>query len=307
MQSRQAILEDLDHFTDPPPILPRESSLSDKREATAVVLCSDWHVEEPIEETKVNGLNSYNETIADERIVRLTGAIPWLIEMLRERFWIRELVMWLGGDLLSGYIHEELLEENVMSPTEAILWLQIRLTRMIDTVLAHTDVERLYVPCSIGNHGRTTKRARVSTGAENSYEWLLYRWLRRHYEGHDRVAVIAPRSQLIYMNIYDYVLRFTHGDAIRYAGGVGGVTIPLNKAIAAWDLGRRADLTCLGHWHQYLSTSNAVLNGSLCGYSPFAVRIKARFEMPRQAFFLVDARRGKTADFPLWAASRVQL
>ena len=100
--------------------------------------------------------------------------------------------------------------------------------------------------------------------------------------------------------MYDYTVRFTHGDQVGYSGGVGGVTIPLNKKIANWDVGRKADVTCIGHFHQYMSLPHAVINGSLIGYGPYAVSIGAKFEQPQQSFFLIDSRRGKTASYPIW-------
>src|SRR5712671_4747273 len=45
------------------PIRPREIK-SGAREATWVALASDWHIEETVDPAKVNGVNSYNLTIA---------------------------------------------------------------------------------------------------------------------------------------------------------------------------------------------------------------------------------------------------
>jgi len=287
-----------------PPVVRREVA-SGMREATAVVLCSDWHVEEPVEPEKVNGLNEYNLEIAAKRIDRMTEGTLWLLGMHRAKFQIRDLILWLGGDLMTGHIHDELVESALLHPVETVLWLQNHLIPMIDTIAASGGLERIIVPCSPGNHGRTTEKRRIQTNAENSYEWLLYQHLAMHYAGHPQVQIVAPKSQLIYLNVYDRVLRFTHGESVGFGGGVGGISIPLNKAIAGWNVAHRADVTCLGHFHQLTNLEHLVVNGSLIGHNPFAVAIRAPFEHPRQAFFLMDSRRGKCCNTPIWVDDRI--
>jgi len=44
---------------------------------------------------------------------------------------------------------------------------------------------------------------------------------------------------------------------------------------------------------------NFVSNGSLIWYNAYAESIKADFEKPAQAFFLVDKKRGKTIQAPI--------
>jgi hypothetical protein len=41
------------------------------------------------------------------------------------------------------------------------------------------------------------------------------------------------------------------------------------------------------------------VNGSLVGYNAFALSIKAGFEPPKQAFFLIDKSVGKTVVTPI--------
>lgn len=297
-QERQKVLDELSNF-DAFKVRPRELT-SGVREATAVVLCSDWHVEEPVEPEKVNGMNEYNLSIAEHRIDKLIEGILWRLGLYEGQVEVRDLVLFLGGDHYSGYIHEELMESAQLSPIECILWLQPQIVRMIDTILSSTNLEKIYIPCTYGNHGRTTAKPRIATGAENSYEWLLFNWLIAHYRNESRVEIVAPKSQLVYMDIYDYTLRFTHGDAVKYYGGVGGLSIPINKAIASWDIGRRAHYTCMGHWHQLQFGPHFVVNGSLIGYNAYSVRIKSAYEPPQQAFFLIDSKRGRTDCAPLW-------
>jgi hypothetical protein len=100
-----------------------------------------------------------------------------------------------------------------------------------------------------------------------------------------------------------YKIRFHHGDVLNYQGGIGGVTIPASRAIMNWDKDRKAYLDVFGHFHTLMLDTGShkfVLNGSVCGYSPFAVSIKAPYEEPKQAFFLIDKHRGKTISTPIF-------
>src|SRR5690606_25695069 len=148
--------------------------------------------------------------------------------------------------------------------------------------------------------GRTTRKKRAKTRVQNSYEFLLYKQLEQRFAGEPRIEFTIAGGSHLYLDVYDQTIRFHHGDDVRYWGGVGGLTIPLHKSLAAWESFRHADLTCVGHFHQLLHGRDFVVNGSLVGYSEFALSIKAQFEPPQQAFFLVDSRRGRCCSTPLW-------
>ena len=300
LEEATARQEFLDATQDRTPGIVRRERGSGLREGTAVTLWSDWHVEEPVDPDKVGGLNSYSLDIADESIRGLVRGVCELVEKERHAFQIRDLVIGLIGDLFSGQIHEELVETGELSPVESILWLQKRISGAINAILDETKIERVIVACQPGNHGRTTQKIRISTRAENSYEWMMYHNLAALFAGDPRVEFLVTKSELLYVPIYDLTVRFTHGDAIKYGGGVGGVHIPLRKAIMGWDTARKADLTCLGHFHTHLVHPSYVTNGSLIGYAPFSQRIKADFERPKQAFFVVDSKRGPTAHSAIW-------
>jgi hypothetical protein len=219
---------------------------------------------------------------------------------------IRDLVLWLGGDLISGYIHEELVESNQLSPLETVRWLLPRIRDGIHTLLEELELERLIVPCSYGNHGRTTQKRRVSTGHANSYEWNAYHSLSWAFEGDKRVTFEITPSGHQYVDAYDRTLHFHHGDDVRYQGGVGGLSIPLLKAVPMWDLIRKADVHCIGHHHTLLDYGRAMVNGSLIGYGPYSQSIKAPYEDPQQLMFYVDSKRGKCWTTALWVGDREQ-
>lgn len=302
-QSRQEFLDTANFARATPTILPRErSTTSSVREMTAVVLASDWHVEEPVDPAAVAGRNAYNLEIADARVRRFFDATAWTVEHHRAdgHLLIRDLVLWLGGDLMTGYIHPELVESNLLSPTETVRWLLPRLRDGIRGLLARLDLAQIVVPCSFGNHGRTTDKPRVATGFKNSFEWLMYSCLAEEFRNEREVQFVITPSAHQYVQAYDTTIHFHHGDDVKYHGGVGGIGIPLLKAVPMWDLVRRADVHCIGHHHQFTDFGRVVVNGSLIGYGPYSQRIRAAFEPPQQAMFFVDKRRGKCMTSALW-------
>lgn len=291
-----------------PPHVPRREKTSGLRDTTAVVLASDWHVEEEVDPESIAGRNEYNLEIADKRIERFFNAIVWNVEHHRssKHLAVRDLVLWLGGDLMSGYIHEELMEGNQLSPTETCLWLLPRLNGGIRMLQERLDLASIVVPCSYGNHGRTTPKRRVATGAQNSYEWLMYNNLARELAGEKRIRFEITKSAHQYVNVYDFKVHFHHGDEMNYQGGVGGIGIPFHKAMDAWNEDIRCDIHNVGHWHQLKTFGSGNVNGSLIGFNSYAKSIKARFEEPKQAFYLVDANRGQSMWSPLWVSEKPQ-
>jgi hypothetical protein len=284
------------------PLVPvkRYELRSGLREATAVAMLSDVHADETVRDGETPFPNRYNPDIADRSISRFFGGVEWMLGFHREAFAIRNVLVWIGGDLMTGHIHPENIENTSGTPIESMLWLKPRLIAGIDRLLADPKTERVLVPCSYGNHGRNTHKPYRALGAVHSYEWLLYQILAEHFAKEPRVQFLADASAHQYAKVYEYDLHFHHGDETSYQGGVGGVTIPLNKATAQWDIARRCHYHHFGHWHQYIDTGRITLNGSVIGFNAYAMAIKATPEPPQQAFYLLDAKRGKTCKSPIW-------
>ncbi len=278
----------------------RKPAKGKKTGVAAVAVCSDWHVEEKVDPRLVSYKNEYNLDIAWARIERLFQKIVLLIDVQNSIAPVQELWLAILGDMLSGYIHDELMEDNELSPVETILWLREAITAGIDYLLTETKLP-IYIPTCHGNHGRTTVRKRIQTSYKNSYEWLMYHFLAAQYEENPRVHWLVGEGYHNTQRIMGRLTRFHHGDGLRYQGGVGGLTIPTNKAIAQWNKVRTVDFDFFGHWHTYLwNYPTWVSNGSLIGYSPFAVEIKADFQHPTQTFAVIDNRYGMTQSLPIF-------
>ena len=276
-------------------------------QATAFLIGSDWHLEERVDPATCNGLNEYNLDIAKDSVANFFSNGERLVQITQKDVHIDTIIVALVGDIINGYIHEEFLEDNLLSPTEASLMALDVICSGIEYLVKKSKC-KIKVVCKYGNHGRTTQRMRVATAYKNSYEWMLFQLVIREFRDHERVEVVLDNSYLTYVDVYGYTIRFHHGDAIRYEGGVGGVTIPVNKAIAQWDKHKQAYLDVFGHFHQLQLDTGAfkyVLNGSIVGYNAYAIKIKAAYEEPRQAFFLIDSKRGKTISAPIFVRKKI--
>jgi hypothetical protein len=292
----------------PAPRIARSEKTSGLREMTAVVMGSDWHVEEVVEPVKVGHRNEYNLAIADASVRRFYSATIDLVRHHRasKQVVIRDMVCAFSGDLMSGYIHDELREANELSPVETALWLRPRIRDGLNLLLSELDLRSLSVPWSYGNHGRTTHRTQIGTGAENSYEWLLGKMLEQDFAHDRRVSFDTSPCPHQYVEAYDFTLHFHHGDSLKYGGGVGGLGVPLLKAVPAWDDVRYAHYHHVGHWHQLRDYGRVLVNGSLIGYGPYSQWIRAPFEAPQQLFYLLDSQRGKCHVTPLWVRELAQ-
>lgn len=274
-------------------------STSNGSEATAFVVASDWHIEETVRPEQVSELNTFNLKVADHRITKFFQNSTKLVNITQRDSHIKELVLCLLGDFISGSIHEELVEGNSLLPIDAIMFAEQRITAGINYYLANTNLN-LTVVCHAGNHSRITKKTHIATEQGNSLEFYMYHHLANLFANNKRVKFIIANGYHTYLDIYGFLIRLHHGHSMRYGGGVGGIYIPVNKAIAQWNKGRNCYLDVFGHFHQLRDGGNFVCNGSLIGYNSFALSIKADFEPAKQAFFLVDSKRGKTLQAPIW-------
>jgi hypothetical protein len=277
-------------------IEPREGSGTS--EATPVLVASDWHCEETVKSAQVNGLNEFNLAIADQRITKFWQSGLRLIRLLNQDVAINNVVVGLLGDFITNDIHEELVENVSLSPTQAIIWVQDRIIAGLQFLLDHSKYD-FTVVCRVGNHSRTTHKVHFSTENGHSLEHLMYVHLQAYFRNEPRIQFVIQDGYHVYVDVYDQTLRFHHGHAIKYGGGIGGLFIPAYKAVGTWSQARHASLDVFGHFHQSKDGGSFLCNGSLIGYNAFALQIKATCEPPRQTLFLVDKRRGRTCSWPV--------
>lgn len=306
-EARYELLSGLVKQTDRPTPVHRREKTSAVHEGTAVLVCSDWHVEETVDPNEVNGLNEYNLQIAEARARRLADGFLWLYDLHRtKKFQIRDVVVGLLGDLITGWIHPELMVTNAFAPAPALIFLEDLVRMLLRAIFDNTDAT-VHLVCVAGNHGRlSAKEKPIKKKTLTSLEWVVYanivRWCRDNYP--DRIVPHIGLGSMVYLDVYDYTLRFIHGDQVGYSGGIGGVTIPLNKRLLRWNSKHNAHCTYLGHFHTYKPEARFQVNGSLIGYSEYANWIAGEWEPPIQSLNIIDSRYGRTGVWPIFCSEQ---
>lgn len=266
------------------PIVPAARS-GTHPEAAYVMLASDWHPGAIVRSKEVEGRNEFNIDIANARAERFWQSNLKLLQVHRASWNVNQVVLWLGGDLMENWLHEESSTSTSMSPTQETKWMYTELSRGLQFMLDHFDCERIVVVTSNGNHGRNTKRKWATGAFLTSYEFLVYELLQMRFG--DRIEFQLGYGYENHYTIHGLRICFHHGDEVQYNGGVGGIYPALYRRINAT---QNADLHCFGHHHQLGFAPRAIGNGSLVGLTAYAATKGFTPEPPQQASFIVDAK-----------------
>jgi len=280
------------------PVIEAFSSIT-TNEAVPILLCSDWHCGAVVKPETVNGLNAYDVDTFHERAAALFRNTLKVVRMVRFTSDIKRIVVWLGGDLIDNQIHPEQVQTQELSPTQQLIECERSIVAGLDYLLANGEFDEIIVPCSYGNHGRTTVKMQADNAHATSYEWLMYQSLQRHYRNTEKIKFCISDGNILYLDVLGQKLRFHHGDAIKYGGGVGGITVPLQKWVYRQDVGIRADHSFFGHFHQLTLGQNWSVNGSLIGATAYGLKLGFPPERPQQLLRFIDRDRGFTVSAPV--------
>jgi hypothetical protein len=271
-----------------------------------MTIWSDWHWAEVVRPTEVSGLNEYNLVVAHDRVRRLVGRIVDLCfeHMVNPSY--PGIVVCLGGDMISGEIHQELAESNELSTAPALMDLLGVLIWAIGVMAERFG--RVFVPCVVGNHGRMTAKPRAKGRVHSSFEWILYQMLERHFLNDDRVRFMVPGEADAPFSVAGHRYLLTHGDSLGVKGGDSfiGLLGPIARGtiklrVSEAQIGRDFDTLVMGHWHQALWLPGAVVNGTLKGYDEFArLFLRARYQPPTQLLWFVHPKHGSTFHIPVF-------
>lgn len=270
-------------------------------EATAIVQISDGHFGKVIVPSTVNGLNEYNPDIAKKRMQHCAENTMKLIKKEREDVKIDNLVLILGGDFLeNSQLHNHSEMTTSMSPMEETLFSREILHKYIKTVCEYGNFKKIAIACTRGNHSRITHRMVASVDYRMNYETILYSILKDDFSK-EAISWTIPDSEVAEVEVYGKMLRVVHGHQIKFQGGVGGLTVPLNKYVMRMDQINKAFYNFVHHYHNLsYPTVRTTVNGSIVGYDPYAMSIGCSYEPPMQSFQLLDSKWGMTIKAPIF-------
>ncbi len=266
------------------------------------LFASDWHWGEVVDQEQINGVNKYNLRIAHARAKRMVERSIDLLKNHMVNPSYPGIVFSLGGDMVSGDIHDELRESNELPTIPTVLDLLEVLCACIKSLA--DAFGHIHVPCVTGNHGRNTLKMRAKGRVHTSYDWLLYCLLEREFKNDKRVSFQVSNGPDCSYSIYGHRYLLTHGDQFRGGDGMVGALGPIlrgdhKKRSRNGQIGLEFDTMLLGHWHQYCHLGRVIVNGSLKGYDEYANAGNFAFEMPKQALFITHPRHGITFALPV--------
>lgn len=292
----------VEHEPDPPKWLtPRKPSKASSGVPT--LFLSDWHWGEVVNPAEIEGANEFNLEVAHKRARKLVERARALLFDYLSVPTYDGVVVALGGDMVSGDIHEELSKTNEVPIMPAVCD-AIDVLHGIISAFAD-DFGKVFVPCVVGNHGRSTRKWQYKETGPTSFDWLIYQMLRQRFTADKRVTFRIPDGPDTYYRIYGHKYCLTHGNQFRGGDGLIGPLGPLTrgrhkKASRDASLSGAFDTMIVGHFHQLMQLPHLIVNGSLKGYDEFAFGNNFAWERPSQALWLTHPENGITFQMPVY-------
>jgi len=276
---------------------PRRSAK--KSEHMPYLFISDEQVGEVIDPAETEHAVGYNVDTFKRRHRYLIDTACYLAKEHTGSAWrFPGIILSLGGDAISGAIHDELAQTDDLTPLEAVEVVaeeRIAAIRQLKEVFGRVDIKSV-----IGNHGRTTKKPHSKKADALNHERTINYLVGREFAKDDKVTMQVSRSPDVYFPIYNRNVLLTHGDKIGSRGGQGFVgpaatiirgaqKVILEQAA----IGRHIDEVHNGHFHTFMRLSWLWSNGCMPGYSEFAKMNRMRPEPPQQGMAFYHPTRGE--------------
>lgn len=292
---REAVFGLAQRPLEPPHWNPKPGKAKKHRESIVLFL-SDLHMGEVINMENMGGRNSYNMKIAVARLERYFQNVV----KLGTEHWTGlppdAIYLVLGGDMISGEIHDELSKTNDLLSIPAVQVAAEALAAGITLLRNSFPDIPMFVITVPGNHGRTTKKPESKDFALHSYDtllgWMLEWWA--HNTGLKGVTFTAPRSGDALVTIHGWNVLFTHGDRIGSRGGSGFVgpaataSRGMQKLVQDYSTeGTILHTIVIGHFHTSLELENGLVNSCVSGPSEYSRSGRMRSQPATQLMFTV--------------------
>lgn len=260
-------------------------------------LLSDFHVGEVVDADEVLNLNAYDEATFRRRIRTYFEAAVAIGPRWAADCRLEGALVLLGGDLISGDIHEELRMTNALTAHESA---RIAAEETAAGLLLFAEAfGRVHVVSVPGNHSRPFAKPTAKLYARLSYDTAAAMLIADKLAGDGRITFqISPSTDAI-VPVLGWTIFLTHGDNMGAGGGqgFGGPILPIVRGTKKVALQQAAakrpfDLVCHGHFHHSANPGPVLSNGSLPGYTEYGNGLRAALEPPQQWLFLMHERWG---------------
>jgi hypothetical protein len=265
---------------------------------------SDTHMGEVIDAEEIGGINAFNSEICRQRLRRHIIAACNIGTRWADDTDCVGAYFALGGDLISGDIHEELRMTNDLTAHEQVQAMVEEAGAAIRELLKAFG--RVHVTCVPGNHGRNTPKATAKLYSRLSYDMMIGAMVQRDFASDPRVTFQMSAAKDQVTPVFGRNVLSTHGDKMGTGGGQGfaGPFLPIvrgaKKVMAQYaSKGTNIDLMIHGHYHTSGNPGNILSNGSVPGYSEYGDDLRFVIEPPQQNLFLLHSRWGLRERMPI--------
>ena len=284
-----------------------------KSKRAVILHVTDLQYGEVISLEGTDGLNSFSPAIADARLSKYFNVA---CRFLSETKNLEQVIVMLGGDMLSGWLHPDLQRTDALPPLPA--------AQRLSGVLAGGILKLAdYAPVSVysvaGNHGRIGdhKPPMKLMGLQNydtAVSWFTEAAIKGAISAQKddsrpfyRIEFIGPRDTFdVNFSVFNRNYVLTHGDSMSAGGGTGFIGAGANivkghkKLILGYsNRGISVDKIFSGHLHTSIETPFGFGCGTLAGYSEFALKYRLDAQPPTQDIHFLHSEWGHLYRVPV--------
>lgn len=282
---------------------------------SAVLLLSDTHIGQVIEESQTLGFGRYDFPTFLARLKYLEESVASITQD-HTTTKIEELVVCLGGDMLHGA-----LNHGAEAGQKNAIFNQFyagghALAQFLRNVSSLAPKVRIY--CTVGNHTRWGTQHKMPTENRHSnFDQFLYAYIQSLTSGIKTIEWNLDTQPFALFDVQGFKFHLSHGDHLK--GGDKALGIPnhsVGRMVSSTSqlFGKKGQPSphyfLVGHLHRSIALPHArgsvIINGGFAGMDGYGLSGGFSPVDPSQTFFLVHPKFGKTATYDIWLNNAVQ-
>ena len=275
------------------PVARPSKRTASKASYSGILDISDVHYGEVVDAHSTNGMWQYNMAIAQER---LDYTVNQAIDIGRFAN-IGKLTLVLGGDLISGKIHDDLERTNeVMVMEQALDFSDVAYAQLEKLVQSFPEIEVISVA---GNHPRLYDRPYFKHKQVENFDYLIAKMLEQKGKNQKGLHFTTPKSFWTVFESEGRLFMTMHGDTNKQQHSQGISFYAVEKELRKWwGMGNRSerpqfDDLITHHLHTAatipIGYSKAYINGSMKGPDEYT-QAMTRAPAPAEQRMLVTSR-----------------
>ena len=302
--SNEKILNYLKSVIKPEPLTTKAPKIEinkNKIEQVKVALISDVHFDEVVKKEQVMNFNEYNQEVALKRLWKFLKASILITENDKKIFNINQLNIFFLGDMLSGIIHDELIETNETNVSDSIMILSDVLAQMI--IIYTKYFNKIIIDCDFGNHGGITQKKTYKNRYVN-FDTILYNIIKlrlQNYINDNRVEMYVNTSPYGIREILGWKFLHSHGDDVKSWNQISyyGLKRRFANIKELYENSGGFDYWLNAHTHKPAYIDQTLTNGSIIGLNEYSLAKFGNKSPISQKFFGVNKEYGVNGVYDL--------